>query len=165
MPKSVASPMPIPREIVVVVEDDPLVCRGLCDMLDGRGWDVADYASAEEFLAAFSPERTSCLLLDARLPGISGLEALRTHGDADARGGDPPIGPDLVGGSEPLAKAVGDDKGCLARADIVEEDHELVTTHTRGGVARPKRGPESKGPRLLRCIYCRRWPLPRNLPD
>jgi PAS domain S-box-containing protein len=68
--------MPNPKKVVIVVEDDPLVCRGLRDTLEGRGWDVEDYGSGEEFLAAFRPGSAACLLLDVELPGISGLGVL-----------------------------------------------------------------------------------------
>jgi PAS domain S-box-containing protein len=61
---------------VVIIEDDPLVCQDLRDTLESGGWPVDDYASAEAFLAAFQPGHAACLLLDCRLPGISGLELL-----------------------------------------------------------------------------------------
>jgi PAS domain S-box-containing protein len=76
MPKAAASPMANPQGIVVIVEDDPLVSRGLRAILEGGGWEVDEYASSEEFLAAFRPEHATCLLLDAALPGISGLALL-----------------------------------------------------------------------------------------
>jgi PAS domain S-box-containing protein len=76
MPKTAGLPKVDPDDVVVVVEDDPLVRRGLRDMLEGRGWAVDDYASGEEFLAEFRPGRAGCLLLDAKLPGISGLDVL-----------------------------------------------------------------------------------------
>jgi PAS domain S-box-containing protein len=76
MPKPAVSSTASPREVVVVVEDDPLVGRALREMLEGRGWDVDDFTSGEDFLAAFRPERANCLLLDAKLPGISGLGVL-----------------------------------------------------------------------------------------
>jgi PAS domain S-box-containing protein len=76
MPKSAASSTAPPREIVIVVEDDPLICRGLCDMLEGRGWATENYSNAEDFMAAFQPGRAACLLLDAKLPGVSGLGLL-----------------------------------------------------------------------------------------
>jgi PAS domain S-box-containing protein len=76
MPKPAMSPKPKPKDVVAVVEDDPLICRGLRDLLEGHGWEVDDFASGEEFLAAFRPGRPACLLLDARLPGLSGLDLL-----------------------------------------------------------------------------------------
>ncbi len=76
MPKAAASPMVTPKGIVAVVEDDPLVSRGLRAILEGGRWEVDEYASGEEFLAAFRPGHAACLLLDAKLPGISGLGLL-----------------------------------------------------------------------------------------
>lgn len=64
------------KQVVAVVEDDPLVCHVMREMLEGRGWEVDDYASGEEFLTAFRPGRANCLLLDAKLPGVSGLDVL-----------------------------------------------------------------------------------------
>jgi FixJ family two-component response regulator len=46
----------------------------LARLLGGEGYEVALYASAEEFLAAAGPALTGCILLDLRLPGASGLE-------------------------------------------------------------------------------------------
>jgi FixJ family two-component response regulator len=46
----------------------------LARLLGGEGYEVALYASAEEFLAAAGPALTGCILLDLRLPGVSGLE-------------------------------------------------------------------------------------------
>lgn len=76
MPKPAAPPKVHPREVVALVEDDPLISQSLREMLEGRGWEVDDYASGEEFLAAFRPGRAACLLLDVKLPGISGLDVL-----------------------------------------------------------------------------------------
>jgi FixJ family two-component response regulator/two-component sensor histidine kinase len=69
---------PVTRKpiVVAVVEDDPLICQGLIDLLDGQGWSVESFATGEALLAAFHPGAFSCLLLDARLPGISGLDVL-----------------------------------------------------------------------------------------
>jgi PAS domain S-box-containing protein len=69
-------PEVVPCRVVAIVEDDPLVCAGLRDTLESGGWQVADYASAEQFLACFQPGQVGCLLLDARLPGMSGPDLL-----------------------------------------------------------------------------------------
>jgi FixJ family two-component response regulator len=49
----------------------------LARLLSGAGYEVASYASAEEFLEVAGPALTGCILLDLRLPGISGLELQR----------------------------------------------------------------------------------------
>ena len=61
--------------IVHVVDDDAALRRALRFLLDSVGWNVRLYASAEEFLDVLtSPETPSCLLLDIRMPSMSGLE-------------------------------------------------------------------------------------------
>ena len=59
---------------VHVVDDDASMRRSLARLLGGAGYEVALYATAEEFLAAAGPALTGCILLDLRLPGASGLE-------------------------------------------------------------------------------------------
>lgn len=76
MPRTAASPEPPRPAVVAVVEDDPLICQGLTELLDGQGWTVAAFGTGEDLLAALHPGAFSCLLLDARLPGISGLDLL-----------------------------------------------------------------------------------------
>jgi FixJ family two-component response regulator len=60
--------------VVHVVEDDASMRTSLARLLDGEGYEVALYASAEELLAVAGPALTGCILLDLRLPGASGLE-------------------------------------------------------------------------------------------
>jgi len=59
---------------VFVVDDDLSARRGIARLLRTAGHDVRDYASANEFLDAFSSEECECLVLDARMPGLSGEE-------------------------------------------------------------------------------------------
>ena len=67
---------------VFVVDDDPSVRNGLTRLLRTAGYDVKDFASAEEFLRALDPEcardpdTSGCLILDARMPGLTGRELL-----------------------------------------------------------------------------------------
>ena len=63
--------------VVYVVADDENVRQGICDLLQGEGRGVEDFASCEAFIAAFRPSREACLLIDASLPGMSGLDLLR----------------------------------------------------------------------------------------
>ena len=65
------------RATVYVVDDDPLVRDGLRATFLDSGRDVEDFASGEAFLAAFRPELEACLVLDAYLPGMTGLDLLR----------------------------------------------------------------------------------------
>ena len=65
-----------PEECLVhVVDDDAGLRRSLRFLLDSVGWKVQLHASAEEFLAvAVPPTQPCCLLLDIRMPAMSGLE-------------------------------------------------------------------------------------------
>ncbi len=63
--------------LIAVVDDDAMVREALRLTLEGHGLVVADFASCEAFLAAFQPGSFACLLLDANLPGMSGLELLQ----------------------------------------------------------------------------------------
>jgi FixJ family two-component response regulator len=60
--------------LVCVVEDDASLRASLQDLLGSVGLRVAAFASAQEFLRSTRPEVPSCLVLDVRLPGVSGLE-------------------------------------------------------------------------------------------
>lgn len=63
-----------PGEAVFIVDDDASICEGLQNLLESVGVPAICYSSAEEFAARWSAEQTGCLLLDARLPGMSGVE-------------------------------------------------------------------------------------------
>jgi FixJ family two-component response regulator len=60
--------------LVCVVEDDAALRESLINLLGSVGLRVAAFASAQEFLRSSRPEVPSCLVLDGRLPGLSGLE-------------------------------------------------------------------------------------------
>jgi FixJ family two-component response regulator len=60
--------------MVFVVDDDPSVRKGLRRVVQAAGYRVDVFASAREFLARPEPEDPSCLLLDVRMPGLTGLE-------------------------------------------------------------------------------------------
>ncbi|WP_374510511.1 response regulator transcription factor [Niveibacterium sp.] len=64
----------LPEQTVHIVDDDEALRDSLIWLLESEGYTVATYASAEDFLAAWSPALTGCLLLDVRMPGMSGLE-------------------------------------------------------------------------------------------
>ena len=60
--------------LISIVEDDPLVREGLISLLRSAGFATQAFASAEEFLSLAHRDDIACLILDVRLPGISGLE-------------------------------------------------------------------------------------------
>jgi FixJ family two-component response regulator len=59
---------------VFVVDDDPGMRRSLSWLLQSVSLQVETFASGEEFLAAYDPGRPGCLLLDVRMPGMSGVQ-------------------------------------------------------------------------------------------
>ena len=61
---------------IIVVDDDDLVREAIRAVLEDNGRAVNTYASCEAFLDAFHPDKSECLLIDAYLPGLSGLELL-----------------------------------------------------------------------------------------
>lgn len=76
MPKTTAIASIRPSVVLALVEDDPLVRYGLKGTLEAQGWAVDDYENGEAFLAALQRRPVSCLLLDVKLPSISGIELL-----------------------------------------------------------------------------------------
>ena len=63
--------------VVFVVDDDPSVRSSLKFLLSTVGLQVEGFDSADAFLHNHLPDRTSCLVLDVRLPGLSGLDFQR----------------------------------------------------------------------------------------
>jgi len=68
--------------VVFVVDDDDNIRRTIRTVLENEGHVVEDYAAGEAFLAAYRPGRDGCLLIDAYLPGMGGLELLQRLRDA-----------------------------------------------------------------------------------
>lgn len=60
--------------LVIVVDDDPALREALSSLFRSVGLQVELFASAAELLAAKLPEVARCLVLDIRLPGVSGLD-------------------------------------------------------------------------------------------
>src|SRR5262245_22488830 len=59
---------------IYVVDDDPSVREAVGSLIRSAGFRVEMFASAHEFLASRWADVPSCLVLDVRLPGLSGLE-------------------------------------------------------------------------------------------
>jgi len=74
MLKSSGSKPPEPERVVFVVDDDVDVREGLRSLLDSVHLACEVFASAKEFLNRKPSDATSCLILDVRLPGPSGLD-------------------------------------------------------------------------------------------
>jgi FixJ family two-component response regulator len=64
-------------EIVFVVDDDPGVRRAVDSLLRSIGVQTQLFASARDFLAVPVPDVPACVVLDVRMPGLSGLDCQR----------------------------------------------------------------------------------------
>jgi FixJ family two-component response regulator len=86
--------------LVAIVDDDESVQRALQDLVESDGLSALCFSSAEQFLDSEARSKTACLILDIRMPGMSGLELQATlkaercripvifitaHGDAEMR--------------------------------------------------------------------------------
>jgi two-component system, LuxR family, response regulator FixJ len=61
---------------VFIIDDDPAVRQSLTVLVRSMRLRAEAYESAQQFMDAFDPARSGCILLDVRMPGVSGLELL-----------------------------------------------------------------------------------------
>ncbi len=76
-PRSSETIRPAKAPVIFVVDDDAEIREGLRSLLEADGRSVEDFATCEAFLEAYEPGRKGCLLVDAYLPGMSGLALLQ----------------------------------------------------------------------------------------
>lgn len=62
------------KPLIRVIDDDHAMRRSWAFLIEGEGWEVVTYSNALAFLAANDFSRPGCLLLDVRMPRMSGLE-------------------------------------------------------------------------------------------
>ena len=62
------------RRLVAIVDDEKAVCRAIGRLVVSAGFESESFSSAEEFLRSCRERKPDCLILDLRLPGMSGLE-------------------------------------------------------------------------------------------
>src|ERR1700704_1313162 len=62
------------KPVVFVIDDDASMRGAISRLLDAVGIDVQTFSSAQEFLNGELADRPGCLVLDVRLPGLSGLD-------------------------------------------------------------------------------------------
>ena len=74
-----------PAALVNIVDDDPSVRKGLARVVKSAGYRVEVFESAGEFLARPPQEDPSCLILDVRMPGLTGMELQEALGIAGRR--------------------------------------------------------------------------------
>jgi FixJ family two-component response regulator len=73
------------ERIVFVIDDDVAMRETLCSLFKSVGLRVELFGSAREFAQTKMPDAASCLVLDIRLPGISGLDFQAELAEADIR--------------------------------------------------------------------------------
>jgi len=73
---------------VFLIDDDDAYRRSLKFLLEATGLKVKDFSSAELFLQRYDPEGHGCLLVDVRMPGLSGIEL---QSILNRKGASPPI--------------------------------------------------------------------------
>jgi FixJ family two-component response regulator len=71
--------------IVFVIDDDPSIRLAITSLIRSVGMRVESFPSAQEFMASKRPDAPACLVLDVRMPGVSGLDLQRDLADADIR--------------------------------------------------------------------------------
>ena len=74
MAKATHASLAIPTTTVYVVDDDEDVRRAVSLLIQSIGLTATCYASAQDFLDQYDPQTPGCLVLDVRMPGMSGLE-------------------------------------------------------------------------------------------
>lgn len=70
-------------DMVFVIDDDESIREALNSLIRSVGLKVATFASAQEFLQSPRPDVTACLILDVRMPGLSGLDLQRDLAEAN----------------------------------------------------------------------------------
>lgn len=71
------------NDMVFVIDDDESIREALHSLIRSVGLSVATFASAQEFLQSQRPDVPACLILDVRMPGLSGLDLQRDLADAN----------------------------------------------------------------------------------
>ena len=71
------------KPVVFIVDDDRSMCEALERLLGTVGLKAHTFGSADEFMSTKRPDVPSCLVLDVRLPGLSGLDLQRRLVDTD----------------------------------------------------------------------------------
>ena len=131
--------MKSPSPIVFVVDDDASIREALGSLIESAGLSVETFASAQEFLRHKRPQTPACLVLDVRLPGLSGLELQRKLAPASKRipiifitgHGDIPMSVQAMkaGAVEFLPKPFNDDQLLAAIEQAIERDRAALKTY------------------------------------
>ncbi len=73
--------MSAPQPVIYIVDDDSAVLEALNSLVRSIGLEVVCFSSANEFLANVKKRAHGCLILDVRMPEMSGLDVQRTLGE------------------------------------------------------------------------------------
>lgn len=76
------------KPLIRIVDDDEALTQSSAMLLEAMGWDVVTYASGDRFLAEADLKRPGCLVLDVRMPGLTGLDV---QAELEKRGSNLPI--------------------------------------------------------------------------
>ena len=68
---------------VFIVDDDGVLCDGISQLVETVGLKAKVFSSAQEFLDSYDTARHGCLVLDIRMPGISGLQLQEKLAESD----------------------------------------------------------------------------------
>ena len=71
--------------VIAIVDDDQPLREALASVLKAAGFSARTFATAEQFLASADCDDTACLVLDVRLPGMSGIELQKQLTHANSR--------------------------------------------------------------------------------
>ncbi len=72
------------EQTVFIVDDDAAVRESLALLLEASGFTIAQYETGNAFLEALNADSTGCLIIDVRMPGLSGLEVQKRLVDRNA---------------------------------------------------------------------------------
>jgi FixJ family two-component response regulator len=136
------------RALVIVVDDDADLRAALANLFQSVGMEVSLFGSASELLRARLPDVPSCLVLDIRLPGVSGLDFQGQLARTDMHPqivfmtghGDIPMSVRAMkaGAVDFLAKPFRDQDMLDAVAVAIERDRERRTVHRSAGLLRER---------------------------
>ena len=158
--RSTLSHSPPPDALVCIVDDDEPFLRSLSRLFRSAGLRAETFASAEAFLHRPPHDGPSCLALDVRMPGLSGLELQRTLASRKEQivfltgHGDVPMCADAMkaGAVDFLTKPVDDEQllGAVCRA--LECSAEVRKSGARRAAARVRR--DTLTPREFEVMQC-----------
>jgi FixJ family two-component response regulator len=150
------------ESIVFIIDDDPLYRASTERLVRSVGFSVQSFQSARDFVGSRRPNLPSCLILDVRLPGLSGLDLQRELAEAGVHlpiifvtgYGDIPMSVQAMkaGAVEFLTKPFRDQVLLDAIRQAIERDR--VARQQRAREANLRRRYESLGPREHEVFKC-----------